>query len=247
MRIFSLRWPVIVVAIILAILSVVLVATKLRKQPSPPAAVETPPKPSPQKPTPSEINADVGALADLADRVLSQLHPGRILYNPPNSMRVGDTVPIQVRIAGLKTPSESLGARLLRPAETVKDIHVSRTMKVSLKAAEVDFQIELKSPEGQLIEETKPTEWLWMIKPLRSGDHTLFLSAIAVVKVGGVEKVKELPVYTTQVHVRVNPVYFITSNWKEITGAITGTGILGWIGDRFRKRRKKGRSRAAHA
>jgi hypothetical protein len=120
-------------------------------------------------------------------------------------------------------------------------------MKVSLKAAADDFQINLESPEEQLIEDTKPTEWLWMVKPLRPGNRTLFLSAIAVVRVEGIEKVKEFPVYTTQVHVSVNPVYFMTSNWKEITGAITGTGVLSWIGNRFRKRRKKGRSRKAHA
>jgi hypothetical protein len=104
--------------------------------------------------------------------------------------------------------------------------------------AEDDFHIELQSLEEQIIDREQPTEWVWFVTPERSGAHRLRLSAVAVVKLGGSEKPKELPVFDREITVAVSFGYFLSTNWKEITGAISGTGILGWLTGRFQKRRK---------
>jgi hypothetical protein len=187
------------------------------------------------------------APAQLADASLSTLVPGRIVYNPPSTMRVGDSTPIQVRVASAATPTSALTNGLIRGLSTPPEgIRISRTMKVSLTAAPDDFKIDLQSPEEQMVEDGSPTEWLWIVKPLRSGKRNLYLSAIAVVAVGGVEKVKEFPVHTDQIEVTVNPVGFVENHWKELSGAITGTGLLGWIGARFQSRKRKNQHKSAH-
>jgi hypothetical protein len=116
-------------------------------------------------------------------------------------------------------------------------------MKVLLTGAPDDFKIDLQSPQEQIVEDDSPTEWLWMVKPLRAGNRTLYLSAIAVVRIGGVEKVKEFPVHSAQIHVRVNPIGFVTDHWQQISGVVTGTGLLGWIAARFKKKRKTKRAK----
>jgi len=51
-------------------------------------------------------------------------------------------------------------------------------MKVLLKGAKDEFDIELKSPEEQLIDDEGFTQWQWYVKPLKGGRLTLVLTAI---------------------------------------------------------------------
>jgi hypothetical protein len=115
-------------------------------------------------------------------------------------------------------------------------------MRVRLSGASDEFRIEQKSEEEQLIG-GDPTEWLFIVTPLKSGARRrLHLSAVALVSMGEKDVSREFPAYDTDIHVKVNWPYLISSNWKEITGGITATTVLGWIGVIFEKRRRKRRA-----
>lgn len=202
-------------------------------------------------------SGDVGKsqTRDPAEEVLSKLKPGRITYNPPHEMKVAVPTSIEVRIGKLEDSSPDSGVRLNaaltkdleRPALAPEPIRVSTTMKAILTGSKDEFQIDLKSPEEQIISIDEPTEWRWSVTPLKAGKRRLHLSAIAVLKLEGTEKVKEYGVFDTDINVRVNLIQFVTEHWKEISSAASGTGLIGWLLARFQKRKKQARSKRRKA
>jgi hypothetical protein len=193
----------------------------------------------------SERTYQQASAFDEVDKALGELLPGLITHNIPTQMKVGRQVRVVARIIGLAGPTpeavtqgQQTIAKGLELATSPEGIQVSTTMKARLVGAEDDFHIESQSVEEQIIDRDQPAEWVWFVTPKRSGTHRLRLSAVAVVKLGGAEKSKELPVFDREVTVAVSFGYFLSRNWKEITGAISGTGILGWLTARFQKRRK---------
>jgi hypothetical protein len=186
---------------------------------------------------------------DAAEEVLSKLKPGKITYNPPHEMKVAVPTSIVVRIGKLEDSSPESGVRLNaaltkgleRPALAPEPIRVSTTMKALLTGSKDEFQIDLKSPEEQIVSINEPTEWRWSVTPLKAGQRRLHLSAIAVVKLEGIEKAKEYGVFDTDITVRVNLIQFLTEHWKEISSAASGTGLIGWLLARFQKRKKQAR------
>jgi TonB family protein len=190
--------------------------------------------------------------SEIAEQALAQLQPGAITYDPPREMKVAVSTSIQVRIGKLSDSTAESAKRLNieltkgldRPALNPEEIRVSTTMKAMLTGAKDDFQIDLQSPEEQIVDSGAPTEWRWTVTPLRAGNRRLHLSAIAVVKVEGAEKVKEFSVYDTDITVKINVFHYLTEHWKAISGAVTGTGtvvgsLLAWFKQRKKNLHKK--------
>jgi hypothetical protein len=193
----------------------------------------------------------------IAENILAKLKPGEITYDPPQDMKVAASRDVHVRIGrlqdGVAGRREQLEADLVRGLDKQlairpKNLSVSTTMKALLTGTKEDFQIDLKSPEEQIVDIGEPTEWRWVVTPLRSGKHKLHLSGIAIVKVEGIEKQREFSVYDTDISVRINLPHYVGENWKEISGAVSGTGVVGWLVARWKKRRTPKRKRSsAHA
>jgi hypothetical protein len=181
------------------------------------------------------------------NKELDQLYPGRINHNIPERMKQGAETRVAARIIALRSETQEATAqadqRIAKSfgqgASPGEAIQVSITMKAELRAFEEDFRIEPQSSEEQIVDSVAPAEWVWGVTPKKSGRHRLRLTAIAVVKLEGAEKSKELPVFDKEVPVEISYAYLVKENWKEIGAAISSTGILGWIAARFQKRRKE--------
>ena len=224
--------------------------------PPPPPQSATPPPNAAARPIPKEEARPRGPSKEsAAEEILSTLRPGRIAYDPPRTMKVALPVRVQVRIGELTgdgaRAAAALEQKLLagfeRPNLPSQPVRVSKTMKVLLTGAPEEFRIVLQSPEEQLMDSSEPTEWRWMVTPLKSGRRRLHLSAVAVVNVGGAEKVHEFSVYDTDVAVKVNYSYLLSEHWTQIASFVSATGLGGWLAALFHRKRKQRSGRKAKA
>ncbi|HEX8984575.1 MAG TPA: hypothetical protein VF767_04060 [Bryobacteraceae bacterium] len=168
-------------------------------------------------------------------------------------MQVAVPVRIQVRIgelagqdaASLAALESDLVAGLERPALASAPVRVSKTMKVLLTGVPEEFRIVLQSPEEQWVQAGQPTEWRWLVTPLKRGTRRLHLSAVAIVNVGGIEKMREFSVYDTDVAVQINYAQLVTDHWGQIASLASATGLSGALAALWKRRRRRGRKTRA--
>lgn len=251
----SVRWTISGVA---GILCLIAAGCSRPSAPAPaPQSSATSGQPGAQRPTPPKRIPEMRTTSKeaAAEDLLSTLRPGRIAYDPPKTMKVAVPVRVQVRIGELTADdaraAAALEQKLLagfeRPNLPSQPVRVSKTMKVLLTGASEEFRIVLQSPEEQLMDSGEPTEWRWMVTPLKSGKRRLHLSAVAVVNVGGAEKVHEFSVYDTDVAVKVNYSYLLSEHWTQIVSAVSATGLGGWLAALFHRKRKQRSGKKAKA
>lgn len=147
-----------------------------------------------------------------------ELGIGRILYNPPEEMRVGVKERVEVRISWDLEDNLTKGLKG-RGVPKIEKIDVSRVMKTELSGD--DFQIKPLSEGEQPIESKGYTQWEWNVTPLKPGNKTLHLriSVIIILDQYGRET-KSLPVMDREIKVKVNLIYGIKKNWKWIVGTV---------------------------
>ena len=244
----SVRWTISSVAGVLCV-----VTAGCSRPPAPPQSAAPPDQAAVQRPTPPKRIPELRSTSKeaAADQILSTLRPGRIAYDPPKTMKVAVPVRVQVRIGELTGNDAALEKKLLagfeRPNLPSRPVRVSKTMKVLLTGAPEEFRIVLQSPEEQLMDSGDPTEWRWLVTPLKSGKRRLHLSAVAVVNVGGAEKLREFPVYDTDVAVQVNYSYLLSEHWTQIVSVVSATGLGGWLAALFHRKRKQRSGKKAKA
>jgi hypothetical protein len=148
----------------------------------------------------------------------SQLDRGVIVFNTPESLRVGDPERVVVRIA---TDELEEIYEDFEGAGEVKEqpIPVSRVMRVTFLADATTFTVNSLSSEDQLVLDQAFTQWEWVITPKRPGSHTLTIRAsVLLVDPSHGEKPIDRTVLTEQVRVDINPAYsvreFASSNWQ---------------------------------
>ena len=180
-------------------------------------------------------------LSKIVEEELSRLPLGKILFNPPEKMKVGVKERVEVRIA--KTIKENFEKELKgKGIPQIEEIKVGTFMTARLKGD--SFNIEPLSDESQLVSGDGFTQWEWNVTPLKSGLYKLYLSVAVRIKIAGIgEEKKDYPVFEKEINVKVNPIYsvkkFIKSYWQWIITTIIGSGIIGWGAGWFVKRRKK--------
>lgn len=172
--------------------------------------------------TPTELDG-VGAEPDpeppaAGGPLESQLDRGVIVFNKPESLRVGDPERVVVRIA---TDELEEIYEDFEGAGEVKEqpIPVSRVMRVTLLADATTFTVNSLSSEDQLVLDQAVTQWEWVITPMRPGSHTLTIRAsVLLVDPSHGEKPIDRTVLTERVRVDINPAYsvreFAASNWQ---------------------------------
>jgi hypothetical protein len=148
----------------------------------------------------------------------SQLDRGVIVFNTPESLRVGDPERVVVRIA---TDELEEIYEDFEGAGEVKEqpIPVSRVMRVTFLADANTFTVNSLSSEDQLVLDQAFTQWEWVITPKRPGSHTLTIRAsVLLVDPSHGEKPIDRTVLTERVRVDINPAYsvreFASSNWQ---------------------------------
>ena len=155
---------------------------------------------------------------DLIDKALKELPIGKILFNPPEKMKVGDTELVEVRITQNITEDLTKGLEGRGKAK-IKETEVSSYMKVRLTGSA--FKIVPEISEPQIIESDKYTEWQFHVTPLKSGIQTLHLIYYVIISIAGYDdKQKAYKVGDWKVNVKVNPMYFLKCYWQFIVGTL---------------------------
>jgi hypothetical protein len=202
-----------------------------------PAATE----PSAPTATLSGLPTGVPALdpAQVAVNALASLEKGRLLYNPPNEMRFGESERVEARIS--LDPSENLAGGLQGSGPAVEEnIPVTSFMKVRLNGQA--FDITALNSDEQIVTRDSYTQWAWDVSPLKSGDQNLVLTVSARVKIPDYpDETKDLQVVERQILVHVSPgraaLIFVNQNlgWIAPTLLSAIVAASGWA---WRRRRK---------
>jgi hypothetical protein len=79
------------------------------------------------------------------------------------------------------------------------------------------------------------------VTPLKSGHPSLYLTAYNVILTPAGEKNYEHPALSREIKVTTTLAFtvsnFMTGNWKEITGMLIASGLIGMLLNKIRKRR----------
>jgi hypothetical protein len=203
--------------------------------PPPPAlAVPEPGPPRDRKPSPmiqtgeripGPVDLAVGLLRRSIRAALADLRRGRILFNPPERMKIGKREKVEVRISGsLEVSPEDLAKNLTGQGKIeTEEIKVGSFMSVRLTGSA--FEIVSVSHEGQFVPEDGFAEWQWNVTPQKSGQQTLYLAATVRLKIPPFgEEVMDLPVFEKTIYVAVARIaaitQFLQNHWQWIATAI---------------------------
>lgn len=100
---------------------------------------------------------------------------GTVVFNPPKIMTIGVSEWIDARI-GLENTTSLVEGLLGKGDAQFRNINVSMNMTYVVKLeSDSGFEISEKRPAAQMLGKD-PAVWLWSVKPLEAGNHTLILS-----------------------------------------------------------------------
>jgi len=195
-------------------------------------------------------NKSEEAAALLATRsLLESLRPGRILWNPPETM----TQDVRYRIEARVDSEDAAGASFTRGvagvgASRVWREKISQVVDVQMSATPASFTIESHRPAEQVVGKDTFTQWLWTVQPHRPGEFELILNVtIVVVDESGKDRRKTIPLAPKKVSVRVSPIAasseFIASHvtvFATLASSPFVASAIAWILVRKRRKRRIG-------
>ncbi|MTB50962.1 hypothetical protein [Lewinella sp. W8] len=131
-----------------------------------------------------------------------ELRPGHLLYQIPDKMKVRERYACRVRIAHrLSQLLENLDPAIHHEIEAVPVAEVMEVEIIDPSAADDPaFDILLVSDGEQLVDEYSYTEWVFYVRPLRTGAQELILKVSVLITVNEKERTKNL-VFTRSIEV----------------------------------------------
>lgn len=135
----------------------------------------------------------VALVEDRMAEINSQLTSGRLAYDPPERLAVGESVLLTVGLVPLidQTAPEAdatLAVELDAPVEDLETVTISTSlaMEAELSGPEDAFLIRpVRANPRQIVVTGEVTEWAWEVTALRPGTHKLTLTVSVVLDVGG--------------------------------------------------------------
>jgi hypothetical protein len=151
----------------------------------------------------------------------SSLEIGKILFNPPETMKVGKRERIEARIS-MNLYEELHHALRGSGAPQEEIIKVGHLMTVRMSGD--GFTINPLNGEGQVITNSEYTGWSWDVTPQKSGNQTLHLHVTVRLRLPFGEERKDHPVMEREIKVKIRPFYsvsvFIAKYWQWIIGTL---------------------------
>ena len=156
------------------------------------------------------------------------LAPG-VSPNLPDTLELGRAVPIRFVL-----PAERIAPDSLMQVETASgarvEMRLSHTWQATLNGRR--FMVEALTPELQVADKSRPTEWLWNVTPTEAGTQSLSLRLDAVASVDGFERVVTLATLPSTVVVRATAIQratrFFSHHWTWLS-ALTLVALTGWL------------------
>jgi hypothetical protein len=160
---------------------------------------------------------------DLVRSAFAELvQPGRLLFNPPARMQLGQTERVEVRLARTLELDAELLKHLRGTGEPqLEDIPTAPLMAVTLKGDA--FQITAYSDEEQGVTQDGITTWEFDIRALKRGQQHLVMCVSLRIPVPGQPlEHKSIPVREATIYVQVGAPalvgQFVSRNWQWIIG-----------------------------
>jgi hypothetical protein len=180
-----------------------------RRQTTPPVTTHHSNRPEPPPPA-----ATPGQKA--IDSAIENLPIGRIEFNTPPTLKLGETATIHL-VLSLRETHEQLRGRISEIGETAGgEVRVSDDMEAKLLSAQ--FEIKPLGDERKPVSAEDTTEWFWQIKPIETGVLELRITLSAFVRVAGEEKKREIKVFSKKLEIRVTWLdrasAFVGGNWQ---------------------------------
>lgn len=195
----------------------------------------------PSSPMPNESSSVKEQLAQI-DEVLSQSMQSSFAYNAPESMKLNDTVTMELLLNPSVSASE-LGNQVTESgAVTTGTLEITPRMKAELIAQDADAFIITQIPEDpiQLMSATDTTQWKWLITAKKGGSQTLTLVVYRLIQYQEQDYWREVITYKTNINVNVTVAQRIQSiDWKWLAGILI-TALLIPAFWRWIDNRKKG-------
>lgn len=209
--------------------------TETVSEPSPP------PAPEPPSETASGPGVISPAVSEIIGTNMRRLAAGRIVFDTPKEMSVGESYPIEAAVTHkfLKDLSRSLGAASengnLRLGDNIT-LHLKGNgfdispVADSAIGAEQEFPID-DSEDTKVIEEDSTASWEWSVKPEKSGFQTLLLTVeVAVEDEHFTEVLTEYPVFEKVVQVKSSFFHSLSKSYLLMAVTIViAVAVVGWI------------------
>jgi hypothetical protein len=159
------------------------------------------------------------------------VHPGRLLFNPPDRMRLGQTERVEVRLARALTLDAELLQHLRGHGEPrLEEIPTAPLMAVTLKGD--GFRIVAYSDEEQIVTREGISTWEFDIRALKRGQQRLVICvSLRIPLESRPSEHKSIPVREATIDVQVGAPalvgHFVVANWQWFIGtAIAIAAVL---------------------
>ena len=157
------------------------------------------------------------------DQALKESFTGSVAYNTPNTMKLNETVTIELLLNPSIEPA-TLGTQVTGGGQVVTaSIQITPRMKVVLIPQDEDAFVILQmhdNPE-QLIGATETTKWSWDVTAKKAGTHRLTLLINRLVTVDGEDNWRLVESLRRDIEVEVTMVQRILMlDWKWIAGIL---------------------------
>lgn len=167
---------------------------------------------------------------------LERFPVGRVMFNPPDTMKLGIHERVEVRIS--QDNQVDIISNLIGHGITqIEEMKVSESMKVKLIGN--SFKINrINEHEEQIVVPSGFTEWAWDVTPNKIGKQKLFLRITLGIRLPYGEVNKDLTTLERELLVNVNPIYsaklFAINYWKWIITSLL-IPLLGWLFNAYTK------------
>jgi pSer/pThr/pTyr-binding forkhead associated (FHA) protein len=200
--------------------------------PAPPRQSDLPYLPPTDGTTPSTAAATSMIYDNLVRRAFAEtVHPGRLLFNPPDRMRLGQTERVEVRLARALTLDAELLQHLRGHGEPrLEEIPTAPLMAVTLKGD--GFRIVAYSDEEQIVTREGISTWEFDIRALKRGQQRLVICvSLRIPLESRPSEHKSIPVREATIDVQVGAPalvgHFVVANWQWFIGtAIAIAAVL---------------------
>lgn len=182
------------------------------------------------------------ASMDLIDTILRTANSGSIAYNAPETLKMDETIKIQLLLSPTQSPEE-LQQKIVESGQLVSaTIEVTPLMKAVLRPADSEaFAIQdLHDAAIQLILTGEPTEWKWAVTAKKPGEQTIILSLYRLVKYDGQDYWRLVNTYESRINVTVTIGQRLRAiDWKWLVGILLTLLSIPALWGIFRKDKKE--------
>lgn len=145
------------------------------------------------------------------------LQPGKIAWNTPPAMRMGESAEVELRVTLDEARFEGLEARVRAPGTTTAE-RVELAPRLSAKLESTAFDIKPDGLQRQTVRPGRDAAWQWIISPKMKGEHKLLLTLISQPEEGEVVEpiVRTIRVSAAEGEDRARVIDWIAQHWEKL-------------------------------